>query len=101
MESGDPATAAGLLLLDLVEQQQARNADQMPICIISMNMLPIHTFAFTLFTSNLRTELTQMTKTGRRFRYRYFGILLSVARLILLPHKSHSAHFRRTSSREK
>ena len=27
MESGDPATAAGLLLLDLVEQQQARNAD--------------------------------------------------------------------------
>ena len=24
MESGDPATAAGLLLLDLVEQQQAR-----------------------------------------------------------------------------
>ena len=30
MESGDPATAAGLLLLDLVEQQQARNAHQMP-----------------------------------------------------------------------
>ena len=29
MESGDPAAAAGLLLLDLVEQQQARYIDAM------------------------------------------------------------------------